>query len=183
MYSSILIKITDITLSIILIISLAPLFLIISFLIKFIDKGPIFFTSLRVGKNGKLIKFYKFKTMINDNITPLGRYLRRASIDELPQIIHVLFGQMSIVGPRPLPLNVENNFKDEEKFLRRSVSPGITGYAQIYYKGNKRTWDKKIEYDIYFVKNTNYLLYLKIILKTFNVLLIRFTKNKSGDTL
>tara|TARA_B100000989_G_scaffold268963_1_gene224022 strand:- start:7785 stop:8336 length:552 start_codon:yes stop_codon:yes gene_type:complete len=183
MYSLILIKITDLIIALILLIFFLPFFLIIPFLIIFFDRGPIFYRSIRIGKNGKKINFLKFKTMINNNITPIGKYLRRTSFDEIPQLIHVLTGHMSIVGPRPVTPEIEKTFDNDDLILRRTVKPGITGYSQIYYEGKKRTWKKKIKYDVYYINNLNYYFYLQIILKTFKVLFIRFTKNKRGDTL
>ena len=183
MYLSILVRIIDLLLSIILIIITIPLYIIIFLLILFIDGYPIFFISNRIGKNGKIFKFFKFRTMKNNNITLLGKFLRRSSIDELPQLFNVLFGHMSFVGPRPLPIEYENQFSEQNIYLRRSVLPGITGYCQIFYNGNKRSWNEKIKYDIYFIKNQSLKLYLFILFKTFKVLIIRFTKNKSGDTL
>ena len=183
MYLSILIKIIDLILSLILFIIISPLLLIVTLFIFFIDGLPIFFVSDRIGKNGKIFKLIKFRTMKNNNITFFGRFLRRSSIDELSQLVNILIGHMSFVGPRPLPIEYENQINEKNKQLRRSVTPGITGYCQIFYNGNKRSWDEKIKYDIYFINNFSFKLYLIILLKTFRVLIIRFTKNKSGDTL
>lgn len=183
MYSQILIRLTDLIISIFLIILLSPIYFLISTMILIFDGYPIFYTSSRIGIKGKIFMFYKFRTMKNDEISEIGKYLRRSSLDEIPQLFHVLSGKMSIVGPRPLPFDIESKFSDKVKLIRRSIRPGITGYSQIYYNGDKRSWSKKVEYDIYYVKNKNTLLYISIILRTFRVIFIRFTKNKSGDSL
>ena len=183
MYLLILTRSTDIIFSIILITFLSPFIFFIAFSILIFDGYPIFYYSNRIGKNGSNFRLIKFRTMKNNNITNFGRYLRRSSIDEIPQLFNVLFGHMSIVGPRPIPIEIEKQLSEFQKNIRRSVYPGITGYCQINYRGNKRTWDEKIELDIYFINNKSFYLYILIILKTFRVLIIRFTKNKSGDTL
>jgi lipopolysaccharide/colanic/teichoic acid biosynthesis glycosyltransferase len=183
MYSLILIRLTDFIISVFLIVILSPLFFLISIMILIFDGCPIFYISSRVGINGKIFMFYKFRTMRKDEISKIGKYLRRSSLDELPQLFHVLTGKMSIVGPRPLPFVIESTLSDRSRVIRRSIRPGITGYSQIYYNGDKRSWSKKVEYDIYYVKNKNILLYVNIILRTFRVIFIRFTKNKSGGSL
>ncbi|GLI52419.1 sugar transferase [Thermodesulfovibrio yellowstonii] len=139
-------RLIDFLLSFIGLIFLSPLFIIVAILIKLDDGGSIFFRQIRVGQNGKLFKIYKFRTMIENaeklgfqvtrkddpRITRLGRVLRKYKIDELPQLINVLRGEMSLVGPRPeVPKYVEIYKEEYEKILK--IKPGITDYAAIEY--------------------------------------------------
>jgi len=180
----------DFILALIALIILLPLLLIVAILIKLDSKGPVFYTQLRPGKNQKVFKVYKFRTMVqgadkyqkvgvevrkDDNrITSLGRFLRRFKIDELPQLINILKGDMSIVGPRPsLPEYLEQYEKWElDRFL---VRPGLTGLAQIngnIYLNRK----EKSAYDIRYVKEMSFFLDIKIIIKT--VLIVLFGEDK-----
>jgi exopolysaccharide biosynthesis polyprenyl glycosylphosphotransferase len=178
----------DIIGSTIALIILAPLLLITAILIKLTSRGPILYTQIRVGKEGKLFNIYKFRTMTvdaekhtgpvwaakNDNrLTPIGGFLRKSRIDEIPQFVNVLMGDMSIVGPRPeRPLFVEQ-FKtqicDYEK--RLNVKPGITGMAQVWHRYDETIKDvrKKIKYDVLYIKNMCFWTDIRIILRTFLV--------------
>ena len=178
MFSLILIRITDYFIAITSLIIFAPLILLISLLVIFLTNHPIFYISLRVGKNGKLFKIYKFQTMIDQKITFLGFYMRRLSPDEIPQFINVIKGDMSIVGPRPLPADIENNINKDLRYQRRLIRLGITGLTQLKYSGKKRTLEEKINTDILYLKNLNYIRYLKIIIFTFPTLIRRFNFNK-----
>lgn len=159
------------------------MFFIIGFLIKIDSKGPIFFKQERVGENGDLFVIYKFRTMVKNaenkgsgyrvenkdpRITGVGNLLRKTSLDELPQLINVLKGDMSLVGPRPT-LEFQVKDYDEYQEQRLKVKPGITGLAQVNGRASLN-WDQRIEYDIYYVENRNFLMDFKIILKTFVVL-------------
>lgn len=166
---------------------LIPIFLIISILIKLTSKGPIFFKQERIGRNGKNFNMYKFRTMIvnaenigdgirvrskNDpRITKIGKILRRTSLDELPQLINVIKGDMSLVGPRPPvtyhPYNGYNNYPENAK-KRFIVRPGLTGLSQIKYR-NGVSWDKRIEIDIKYTENISFLQDIKIILATIKI--------------
>ena len=190
MFSTILIRFFDIILSLIFILFCSPIFFIVYLLIVIMDGYPILYISERVGKNGILFKFFKFRTMktkesLNeqDTITFIGKYLRRLSIDELPQLYNVLINDMSIVGPRPLPIDIEKQISKENLIIRRSIKPGITGYSQILYNKKKRSWDEKIKDDLIMIKKYNFKSYLFIILLTFPVLIKRFKFNSKGDTL
>ncbi|MCR2045370.1 sugar transferase [Anaerosalibacter massiliensis] len=184
-------RIIDFVLSLIALIILSPILLIIAIIIKLDSKGPVFFKQERLGRNGEVFLIYKFRTMIPDaekvglgiytsssdpRITKVGGFLRKTSLDELPQLINVLKGEMSLVGPRPPvpyhPYKYED-YSDEQK-LRFTVPPGITGYAQINGR-NTLTWDERIEYDIEYVKNFSVLLDIKIMFKT-----IGYTFNKKA---
>lgn len=166
---------------------LIPIFLIISILIKLTSKGPIFFKQERIGRNGKVFNMYKFRTMIvnaenigdgirvrskNDpRITKIGKILRRTSLDELPQLINVIKGDMSLVGPRPPvtyhPYNGYNNYPENAK-KRFIVRPGLTGLSQIKYR-NGVSWDKRIEIDVKYTENISFLQDIKIILATIKI--------------
>ncbi len=173
----------DFTLSLLALIVLCPFFFFISILIKLTSKGPIFYTQLRPGKDQKIFKLYKFRTMIqgadryqkigvevyeNDQrVTPLGKFLRRFKIDELPQLINVLKGEMSIVGPRPSLPEYLAQYEDWE-LERFKVRPGLTGLAQvngnIYLDRKERS-----AYDVQYVRKVSFVLDLKIVLKTIAV--------------
>jgi len=185
MYARYIKRILDFILSLIAMLLLWPILIIVSVLIKLDSSGPVFYTQLRPGKNQKLFKLYKFRTMIqgadkyqkvgievkqdDSRITFLGRFLRRTKIDELPQLINILKGDMSIVGPRPsLPEYLEQYEDWElERFL---VRPGLTGLAQI--NGNiylKR--EEKSVYDVKYIKEMSFFLDAKIIIKTVLIVL------------
>lgn len=172
---------------------LLPVFILISILIKLDSKGPVVFKQNRVGKNGKLFTIYKFRTMKFDadinrkfdiptnigefviqekndsRITELGAFLRRTSLDEIPQLFNVIMGNMSIVGPRPEVPAIENYFP--ERYKQRVLAlPGITGLAQINGRG-ELPLEKKINYDLEYIQNYTVVLDIKIILKTISYVL------------
>ncbi len=151
------------------------------------DKGPIFYNSPRLGKDGKVFKMYKFRTMkvnapdirnsdgstynsVNDSrLTGIGKLLRKSSLDEVPQIINVIKGDMSIIGPRPdLPEHIKLYNSEQKKKL--NVLPGITGYNQAYYR-NTVSWEDRLTNDIYYVQNLSLLLDLRIFVKTVSTVL------------
>lgn len=176
----------DCILGIFLLATLSPVFLLIAFLIKLDSKGPVLFKQERVGKNGKLFKIYKFRTMVknsekmgfgfnlseNDSrITRVGNFLRKWSLDELPQIINIIKGEMSFIGPRPtLQYQVEQY--DEFQRKRLSMKPGITGWAQINGR-NSLSWEERIYFDIIYVNYYTFLLDIEIFVKTLMVLISR----------
>ena len=156
---------------------------IISFLV-FINLGrPIFFSQERPGMNGKIFRMIKFRTMLdiyNENgiilpdakrLTRFGKILRSTSLDELPEFINVIKGDMSIVGPRPLLKRYLSRYSDYQ-LKRLSVKPGITGYAQVNGR-NSVSWDEKFELDIFYVNNMSILLDIQIIFKTIKIVLFR----------
>lgn len=156
-----------------------PLFLIVAILIELDSKGPVFFLQERIGKNGKTFKVFKFRTMTidasektkgkyinkdNPYVTRVGKILRRTGIDELPQLINVLKGEMSLVGPRPtLPYQVAK-YNDFQK-KRLLMKPGITSWALINGR-NKLTWDERIKYDVWYIENWSFWLDIEILFKT-----------------
>ena len=186
----------DLTASIILLVLMIaiPIMIIIPIGIKLTSKGPAVFTQERIGKNGKVFKIYKFRTMLipeesfdaegnpltpKPRITKFGRFLRKTSLDELMQIFNVINGTMSFVGPRPtLPYQAERY--SERQMKRLDMRPGITGWAQVNGR-NDLTWTEKIEYDVEYIEKFNLWFDIKIFFKTVAVVFkkdgIDFTKN------
>lgn len=156
---------------------LSPIILILMVLLSFVNKGNPFFTQKRPGKNGKVFKLIKFCSMRNavdkfgnqlpdkDRITTVGKYVRSASLDELPQLINVLMGDMSLIGPRPLLVKYIPLYTAEQN-RRHEVKPGITGWAQVNGR-NAIEWNKKFELDVYYVDNISVALDFKILILTF----------------
>jgi len=174
----------DRTLSLLVLIILSPIFLIIVVLIKLDTSGPAFFIQMRVGKNGIPFKSIKFRTMIqratetglginiqqdDERITRVGEFLRTWSLDELPQIINVLKGDMSIVGPRPT-LQYQVALYNDFQRKRLLVKPGITGWAQVNGR-NAISWEQRIQLDVWYVENWSLWLDFKIMLKTIKVVI------------
>jgi undecaprenyl phosphate N,N'-diacetylbacillosamine 1-phosphate transferase len=155
---------------------LSPLFILVTIFLAFANDGKPFFFQLRPGKNGKIFKIVKFKTMNDkkdangkllpdaERLTKIGAFVRRTSLDEIPQLINVVKGDMSIIGPRPLLthyLHLYNDFQNR----RHEVKPGITGWAQVNGR-NAISWDQKFAYDVWYVDNISFTLDVKILLKT-----------------
>jgi lipopolysaccharide/colanic/teichoic acid biosynthesis glycosyltransferase len=171
-------RIFDILVSLLGLIVLSPLFLIVSLLIAILMPGPIFFLQERVGKDKRDFRILKFRSMKVDRaaeatldfgkdeqrLTALGRILRRTKVDEIPQLLNVLSGDMSLVGPRPTVRQQVDKY-NERQMKRLLVKPGLTGLAQV--NGNTSlTWDERIEYDVEYVEHFSLWLDLKILLKT-----------------
>jgi exopolysaccharide biosynthesis polyprenyl glycosylphosphotransferase len=165
---------------------LSPIILIVSILIKIDSKGPIFYKQERIGKSGRPFSIIKFRTMLVDaeangpqwarhndsRITNIGHYLRKYRIDEIPQLINILRGEMALIGPRPERLIFINEFEKEIPSFRDrlQVKPGITGWAQIN-GGYDLTPREKLELDLYYINHYSFLFDLKIILKSIPVIL------------
>lgn len=188
-------QILDICISIILLVLTIPLVILISCIIKIESKGKIFYKQKRIGKDGKIITIYKFRTMVDNaeklvneftekqkeeyeknykllndyRVTRFGNFLRKTGLDELPQLVNVLKGEMSIVGPRPV---VEEEIKKYGKYWKKvfSVKPGITGYW-VVKKNKNTTYDERIKMDLYYVENLSVKLDTKILLKTIKIML------------
>ena len=164
----------DLIISILLIIILSPLYLVVS-IIVFLDLGhPIIFKHQRPGYKKKIFELYKFRTMNKNDyltdeqrISKIGYFIRKFSLDELPQLFNVIKGDMSLIGPRPLLVEYLNKYSINQ-LIRFEVKPGITGYAQINGR-NYLSWDEKFNLDIYYVKNMSFLLDMKIFFKTIPV--------------
>ncbi len=184
-YFQYLIKaILDRSIAVLLLIIFSPVFLITAVFIKFDSSGPVFFIQDRVGKDGIMFRSIKFRTMIHraaetglglnikqddERITCVGKFLRTWSLDELPQLINVVNGDMSLVGPRPtLQYQVESY--DDFQQRRLAVKPGITGWAQVNGR-NAINWQKRIELDVWYVENWSVWLDFKILIKTIKVVL------------
>lgn len=182
-------RLTDIAGAIVGLIITAPLFLLICLLIKFTDKGPAFFKQARLTKDNKIFYIYKFRTMIQEaekdgvarlaedgdnRIIPIGHLLRRMRLDELPQLVNILMGDMSFVGPRPeRPELMREIVNDIPEFsYRTKVKAGLTGYAQIYGKYNTTAYDK-LKLDLTYIRNYSFLLDLKLILMTPKILFMK----------
>jgi lipopolysaccharide/colanic/teichoic acid biosynthesis glycosyltransferase len=176
----------DITLSLFILLLLWPLFLIVGLIILKESSWPILFIQQRVGQHGLLFPMYKFRSMIidaaekgpyftaqeDDRITPIGHFLRRTSLDELPQIFNVLFGHMSLVGPRPDVLKQKTLYTEEEWDLRCCVRPGLTGWAQVNGR-NTSTVNERKRFDIEYVHKIGLLLDIKILWMTARQVILR----------
>jgi len=180
----------DIMIAIAALILLSPLFLLTALLIKSTSRGPAIFTQIRVGKEGQPFKIYKFRTMRLDaekvsgpvwasendpRLIPIGKFLRKAHIDEIPQFVNVLKGDMSFIGPRPeRPMFVEKFKKEISDYEKRlQVKPGITGLAQVWHRYDETIADvrKKIKYDVLYIKKLCLFTDLLICLRTVRVVL------------
>ena len=168
------------------IIIISPLLLIIALAVKLSSRGPIIFQQVRSGLDCKPFTAYKFRTMVegaermglgyevakNDSrITKVGKLLRYASLDELPQLFNILKGEMSLIGPRPTIPSEVAKFTERQK-MRQQAKPGMSGWAQVNGR-NLLSWDEKIDLDIWYIENWSFLLDLKILWKTIFVLLKR----------
>ena len=176
MYKKVIKRMIDFLLSLITLLLFSPIFIIVAFFVRIKLGSPVFFCQKRPGKDEKIFTIYKFRTMTDKRdesgklcsddirLTPFGRKLRATSLDELPQLLNVLKGDMAIVGPRPLMVEYLPYYTEEEK-LRHTVRPGITGLAQV--KGrNSLSWEDKFAFDIQYVKKMSFILDLKIIIET-----------------
>lgn len=172
----------DFILSLIAIIVLSPVFIIVAILVKTKLGSPVIFTQERPGKDEKIFKMYKFRTMTNETdedgkllpdiirLTKFGRFLRDSSLDELPELFNILKGDMSIVGPRPLLVKYLPLYNEKQRH-RHDVRPGLTGLAQTNGR-NETTWHSRFEYDIAYTKNVTLKNDLKIILDTIKIVLM-----------
>lgn len=183
-------RVIDVILASVALILLSPLFAIIAIAIKIDSKGPVFFANKRIGKNGKIIKLYKFRSMVinaeeliksftpeqmreykenykltNDpRITKVGKFLRKTSLDELPQLINIINGDLSIIGPRPVVADeLEKYGVNKDKFL--SVTPGLTGYWAANGRSNT-TYEQRMEMELYYIDNLSLKMDIKVFFKT-----------------
>ncbi len=193
MYLTFFKRVIDLIISITGIILLWPLFFIIGVLIKCESEGPIFFNQERIGKNGKVFKIHKFRSMYvnaedfgvysnkkDKRVTKVGRILRMTSLDEIPQLLNMLVGDMSLIGPRP-PLTYHpwtfDEYTEEQKHMF-DVRPGLTGWAQIHGRKDVE-WNKRIELNVWYANNVSFLLDLKI----FFITIIKVISNADNENV
>lgn len=191
MYKKYVKRILDIILSLLAIIILSPLLIIISILVLIFMGWPILFKQPRSGKNEKIFNMYKFRTMTNKkdkdgNLLPddqrlpkFGKILRSTSLDELPELINIIKGDMSFIGPRPLLVKYLPYYTKEEHH-RHDVRPGLTGWAQVNGR-NLVNWDERFKLDLEYVNNISFLLDLKTIIKTVEIVFKREGINQEGQ--
>ena len=181
MYKTYLKRLLDVILSFLGLLVLSPILLLVILLLAIANNGKPFFFQMRPGLKGHLFKIIKFKTMndkkdsngklLNDSLrlTKIGNFVRKTSLDEIPQLINVLKGDMSLIGPRPLLPEYLPLYNDEQK-KRHNVRPGITGWAQVNGR-NAINWQQKFEYDVWYVQHLSFKLDVKIIIQTFQKVL------------
>lgn len=179
-------RVFDICVSLFLGVGFAPLVILIAIAIKLDSEGPVLFRQVRVGKAGKSFEIFKFRTMVanapqmggystqhNDpRITRLGRWLRRTSLDELPQIFNVLLGDMSLVGPRPNVPAQRDEYTAGQWAQRHTVRPGITGLAQATLR-SQATWSQRLDLDLRYIEKASFTFDIKVILLTVKQVILR----------
>lgn len=190
MYSKYIKRVLDVLFSVVLLILLSPIFLVVAVAIKLDSKGSVIFKQIRSGKNGVPFKLYKFRSMSasndvynsseEDQVTKVGRVIRKLSLDELPQLINIIKGDMSFIGPRPWILEYAENF-NKHQMRRLDVLPGITGLAQCSGRNNLSI-KERINIDIYYVKHVSFKMDVMIVLKTIKCIVKRegFSNSKSA---
>ena len=181
----------DFILSLLGLIISSPLFLIVFIALLFANRGKVFFLQNRTGKNEEIFKIIKFRTMNNkrdahgnllpdvERLTKIGKLVRKTSLDEIPQLINVLLGNMSLIGPRPLLPEYLPLYNDFQK-KRHHIKPGITGWAQINGR-NAVEWEKKFKFDVWYVENLSFLLDLQIMFLTLKKVLKLEGVNREGE--
>lgn len=192
MYKHFFKRVIDFTIVLLALLVIWPFLLIITLWLHFANKGAgAFFFQERPGKNGKIFKVIKFKTMTDerdaqgnllpdaDRLTPVGRFVRSTSIDELPQLINVLKGDMALIGPRPLLVKYLPLYSPEQA-RRHEVRPGITGWAQCHGR-NAISWTKKFELDVWYVDHISFMTDLKVIFLTIKKVVCREDINQEGE--
>ncbi|SPT99441.1 putative phosphotransferase involved in extracellular matrix synthesis [Lysinibacillus capsici] len=184
-------RIIDCLFSLLLLIFLSPIILIVTFCIRFKLGSPAIFTQPRPGLNGKVFYVYKFRTMTDEldangellpdaqRLTSFGQFIRKLSLDELPQLWNVLKGDMSFVGPRPLLVEYLPLY-NKRQARRHEVRPGITGWAQVNGR-NAISWEQKFEYDVWYVDNQSFWLDIKILLLTIKKVFISEGISQEGQ--
>ncbi|MEC4008532.1 sugar transferase [Myroides odoratimimus] len=191
MYSSFIKRFFDFTVALVGLIVFSPIIIIVSLLLYFANKGTPFFLQDRPGKKERVFNIIKFKTMNDkkgvdgellsdaDRLTKIGAFVRKTSLDEIPQLINVLKGDMSIIGPRPLRTFYLPLYNDEQK-RRHNVRPGITGWAQVNGR-NAISWQRKFELDVYYVDHLSFILDVKIFFLTIKKVFVREGISQEGE--
>lgn len=201
MYKRIFKRLLDLLVSLVALPVLFILVLIIGPIIYFQDRGPIFYTALRLGENGTIFMMYKFRSMHlnapdirnkdgstfnsekDTRVTKVGKFLRKTSLDETPQLLNIIKGEMSIIGPRPDLLEHQKLYIGEEK-RKLEIKPGLTGYNQAYFR-NSVNWKDRLRNDIYYIDHLSFWFDIKILVKTIKTVLKReavyTTENNDKD--
>lgn len=191
MYAKCVKRILDFTLSLLALIVLSPIMLILYILVRIKLGTPVIFKQMRPGKNEKIFKLYKFRTMTDEKdeqgnllpdeqrLTKFGKFLRSTSLDELPELINIIKGDMAIVGPRPLLVEYLEYYTEEEKH-RHDVRPGLTGLAQVSGR-NSITWEEKFKQDIEYINNLTFKNDVKIIFMTIGKVFKREGISQDGE--
>lgn len=191
MYKNFIKPLADIFTAAVLLICASPFLLVLILLLAWANKGDVFFTQGRPGRNGRIFKLIKFKTMRDaydeqgnplpdkDRVTKTGKFIRGASLDELPQLFNVLKGDMSLVGPRPLLVKYLPLYNASQA-RRHEVKPGITGWAQVNGR-NAISWEQKFEYDVWYVDHISLSLDVKILFKTVKKVVVKEGVNSSEE--
>lgn len=191
MYKLFFKRLIDIICSLVGLIVFSPILVIVALLVRINLGSPIFFTQNRLGKNGKEFKMIKFRTMKDavdkfgevlpdeQRLTRFGKILRSTSLDELPELINVLKGDMTLVGPRPLLVEYKELYS-ERQFRRHETSPGITGWAQVNGR-NSISWNERFELDVWYVDNLSFFLDIKILFMTVLKVIKRDGINEEGQ--
>ena len=182
MYRKFFKRIIDVLIALIGLIMCSPVLLVVIIVLYFANKGSdVFFKQARPGKNEKIFNLIKLRTMTDEKdaagnllsvekrLTKTGRFIRSTSIDEIQQLVNVLKGEMSVIGPRPLLVNYLPLY-NKKQARRHEIRPGITGWAQVNGR-NAISWEQKFEYDVWYVDNISFLLDMKILLKTIVIIL------------
>lgn len=192
MYKHFFKRLIDIIIGLVALPFVLLIIIVLAPIIYFTDRGPVFYNANRAGKDYKPFKMFKLRSMYvnspdlrnadgstfnSDNdprVTPIGRFMRKTSLDEFPQFLNILIGDMSFIGPRPKLYNTEKKYEDMDDIRRKSysVKPGVTGYAQAYFR-NSITNEEKLKWDAYYAEKFNFIMDVKIIFKTVKSVLFR----------
>lgn len=182
-YKSFIKRLSDLVFSLVVLLILMPILLFVTLCLAFSNNGKPFFFQSRPGLNGRIFKIIKFKTMNDlrdlegkllpdsERLTSIGSFVRKTSLDEIPQLINVLKGDMSLIGPRPLLVQYLSLYNDHQK-RRHEVRPGITGWAQVNGR-NAISWNQKFDYDVWYVDNISFGLDIKIFFLTIKKVFVR----------
>ena len=191
MYKNYFKRLFDFTAALVGLLLLSPLFLVVTIGLFFANQGKPFFFQTRPGKDEKLFRIVKFKTMNDkkdangnllsdaERLTAIGSFVRKTSLDEIPQLLNVLKGDMSLIGPRPLLVHYLPLYSAEQK-KRHNLRPGITGWAQVNGR-NAISWQQKFDYDVWYVEHCSLFLDLKILLRTIQKVIVRDGISQEGQ--
>lgn len=191
MYKSIFKRLLDFLAALTGFILLSPIFIVVTIGLFFANQGKPFFFQVRPGKNERLFKIIKFKTMNDkkgvdgqllpdsERLTKIGSFVRKTSLDEIPQLLNVIKGDMSLIGPRPLLPQYLPLYNKQQK-RRHEIQPGITGWAQINGR-NAISWNQKFEYDVWYVDNCNFILDIKILFLTIKKVFVSEGISQEGN--